>query len=120
MHELSIAQSLVETAAAAAAANGIRRVETVHLKLGALAGVVKASLLFAYDIATANTPLAGSTLAIEEVPVVILCPQCERERTLPNAQLLWCPVCHTPTGQIVQGKELELVSLRGYDEPTTA
>jgi hydrogenase nickel incorporation protein HypA/HybF len=41
-------------------------VEIVHLKLGALAGVVKDALLFSWDLACADTPIAGSRLAIED------------------------------------------------------
>ena len=122
MHELSIAYSLVETAVAAAQANNIIKVDTVHMKLGQLSGVVKESLLFAYDIAAANTLLTGSTLAIQELPVVVNCSHCQQKRTLPNAQYLCCPVCETPTAEIIQGKEIELVSLscREYDESAFA
>ena len=118
MHELSIAYRLVETAVVAARENNVIRVDAVHLKLGQLAGVVKESLLFAYDIATKNTVLAGSTLEIEELPVVVICPNCQQKRSLPNVQYLCCPICNTPTAQIIQGREIELVSLTCYDEPT--
>ncbi len=120
MHELSIAYRLVETAVTVAAENHISRVDTVFLKLGQLSGVVKDALLFAYDIAIDGTLLAGSTLEIEELPVIILCPHCQQKRTLSNAHFLCCPVCDTPAAQIIQGKELELVSLTCYDEPTFA
>src|SRR5262245_18034671 len=60
MHELSIACRLVETAVAAAADNEITSVATAHLKLGELAGVDKEALLLAYEIAAANSVLAGS------------------------------------------------------------
>lgn len=116
MHELSIAYSLVETAVSVAQQNNITQVECVHLKLGQLSGVVKASLLFAYDIATENSLLAGSTLEIEELPVVVFCANCQQKQPLSNPHYLCCPVCHAPTAQIIQGKEIELVSLICYDE----
>lgn len=119
MHELSIAHSLVHTAEQHARAAGIEQVDAVHLRLGALAGVVKDALLFAYDIATQDTLLAGSRLMIEDVPVVVHCPQCKAEHPLPSIQLLRCPICDTPTADIRQGKELELVSLE-YDTHATA
>lgn len=120
MHELSIACSIVETAVTTARENNVTKVDAVHLKLGQLSGVIKEALLFAYDIATENTLLAGSTLEIEEVPVVVWCPHCQQEQPLPNAQYLCCPICNTPTAQIIQGREMELVSLTYYDEPTFA
>lgn len=119
MHELSIAYSLVSAADEAAQNVGVAQVDVVHLRLGALSGVVKDALLFGYNIATEGTRLAGSRLEIEDVPVVVYCTQCEAEFPLPNVQLFRCPVCSTPTGDIRQGKELEIVSLE-YNEYETA
>ena len=110
MHELSIAMSIVETAQEEAQQRGLR-VAAVHLRLGALAGVVKDSLLFSYEIASQETPLAGSKLIIEDVPVAVFCPQCNAERTLDSIQNFTCPVCGTPSGKIVRGKELEVFAL---------
>jgi hydrogenase nickel incorporation protein HypA/HybF len=38
--------------------------------------VVREALLFSYDVACEGTPLAGSRLVIEEVPVVFFGPAC--------------------------------------------
>jgi hydrogenase nickel incorporation protein HypA/HybF len=119
MHELSIACSLVEMAAQAATSAGARRVEVVHLRLGALAGVVKEALLFSYDIATADTPLAGSRLEIEDVPVAIYCATCAATSILTTIQSFRCPICGEPSADIRQGRELELVSLEVTDEQPT-
>lgn len=116
MHELSIAYSLVEMASRAAEDAGVTRVEAVRLRLGALAGVVKEALLFSYDVATEGTILAGSRLEIEEVPVALYCPACDAISTLETIQLFCCPRCGTPSGDIRQGRELELISLEVPDE----
>ena len=62
MHELSIAMSIVEMAEEEAVRRGVR-VSAVHLKLGALAGVVKDALIFSYEIACQGTTLEGSRLS---------------------------------------------------------
>lgn len=111
MHELSIAVSLVEVAAEQAAALGDVRVEALHVRLGALSGVVKESLLFCFDAAARGTALEGARLEIEEVPVAALCPRCGEERELPGAWSLQCPVCETPLPRLSRGRELELTSL---------
>jgi hydrogenase nickel incorporation protein HypA/HybF len=116
MHELSIAYSLVEMAARAAHDAGVSRVEAVRLRLGALSGVVKDALLFSYDVATAGTILAGSRLDIEAVPVAIHCSACGVTSSLPGIQSFRCPLCGQPSGDIRQGRELELVSLEVADE----
>ena len=111
MHELSIALQLIETAEAAARQANVPRVDIVHLRLGVLAGVVKDALLFAYDTATQGTMLEGSRLDIQDVPLVVYCPTCQRERELPSIQAFQCPVCGTFSADVRHGTELELVSL---------
>jgi hydrogenase nickel incorporation protein HypA/HybF len=48
MHELGIAVDIAELAAEEAARSGLKKVEAVHVRIGALSGVVKDSLLFAW------------------------------------------------------------------------
>jgi hydrogenase nickel incorporation protein HypA/HybF len=89
MHELSIALSIVELAAEEAERRGAVRVDSVHLRLGDMSGVVKESLLFSYDLACEGTPLEGSTLVIEEIPVMVYCPACGVERNGRSGDRLW-------------------------------
>lgn len=117
MHELSIATSLIEIATSAAREAGAERVAVVRVAIGALAGVVKDSLFFSFDIASAGTPLEGARLEIDDVPVTVFCPTCQAERELISPQALRCPVCHTPTADIRRGRELTLVSLEVEDPP---
>jgi len=110
MHELSIAISIIELAQEEAQRRGVE-VGAVHLKLGALSGVMKEALLSCYEMVCDDTPLQGSRLVIEDVPVVIFCPSCREERLLNSVQLFCCPECGTPASAVVHGKELEVVAL---------
>ncbi len=114
MHELSIATSIVSVAQQEAAARGVE-VEAVHLRLGALSGVVVDSLLFGYEVASQGTPLEGTRLLIEEVPLTIYCPSCQAEVELEGIQSLRCPRCGELSGEIRRGKELEIVALEVKD-----
>jgi hydrogenase nickel incorporation protein HypA/HybF len=116
MHELSIAMSIVEMAQEEAEQRGGVQVSAVHLKLGALSGVVKEALLSAYEIACDGTPLQASRLVIEEVPVVVFCPNCHAPRPLSSVQLFCCAQCGTPASEVVHGKELEVVALEIFQE----
>jgi len=111
MHELSIAMSMVEMAAEEAARRGGVHVSAIHLRLGPLSGVVREALLFSYEVACEGTPLAGSRLVIEDVPVVVFCTDCAEERTLDSIQRFFCPTCGAPTPQVLSGKELEVFAL---------
>jgi len=120
MHELSVAMSLVDAACEEAVRLGEVRVEALHLKLGALSGVVREALEFSFDLAVEGTAIAGARLVIEEVAVAVLCPTCHVERELPTLQRFRCPVCGTATPDVVRGRELELVSMAVTDETEEA
>ena len=113
MHELSIAHAVVTTVTQALP-DPQARVTRVRLCIGRLSGVVPQALHFAYDVATAGTVLAGSTLQIDELPVVINCPTCG-EQGLPGIRDFTCPQCGEPCGDIVGGKELEVADVT-FDE----
>lgn len=110
MHELSIAMSIVEIATEEGARHG-GRVSVVHLRLGPLSGIVKDALLFSYEVACQDTPLDGSRLVIEDVPLVVYCPHCQSRRALASIQSLTCDTCGAPTPDVREGRELELVAL---------
>ena len=110
MHELSIAMSIVDAALEEAQWRAVQ-VTAVHLRLGALSGVVKDALLFSYEMACQDTLLHGSRLIVEDIPVVIFCAQCQQENTLTSVQSFTCPECGTPTMDIRQGKELEVFAI---------
>lgn len=110
MHELSLALQLVQTAEDAARAADARRVTAVVVKVGALAGVAEDALRFAFDVATADTLLAGARLDVRPVPVTVRCQRCG-DVELPGVQLFRCPRCDTPTADVRAGRELELESI---------
>jgi hydrogenase nickel incorporation protein HypA/HybF len=111
MHELSIAMSLIELVREESTARQLSKIRRVHLKLGALSGVVKTALVGAYEIAREGSVLAGAELVIEEAPIVIYCPSCCGESTADSAQYLCCCRCGTLAAEIMSGRELELTAL---------
>lgn len=111
MHELSIAYSLVDAATQSATEAGATRVVEVRLRLGVLSGVTLGALEFSYEIATAGTMLEGSKLVVRELPARVYCSVCEKEVELPSVQRFRCPVCDTPSGDLRQGRELEIEAI---------
>jgi|SRR5277367_63366 len=111
MHELSIAMSILEMAEEESAKRDGAQVTAIHLRLGVLSGVVQEALLSSYEMACEGTLLQGSRLIIEEVAVVVFCPSCQVQRPVSSVQLFCCAECGTPTSEVVQGKELEVVAL---------
>lgn len=111
MHELSIAVSLVEAVSEKAEALGAPHVTAVHVKLGALSGVVREALMFSFEVATVGTRLEGAVLEVESLPVVVFCPACLAEKPLTNLYGFVCPDCGTLAPEIRQGRELELTAI---------
>ena len=66
MHELSIAVSLVDLACEEKERRQLPHVRAVHLRLGALSGVARDSLVFSFDVASAGTGIEGATLKVQE------------------------------------------------------
>lgn len=115
MHEVSIANNLVEIASQKAKEADSERVSTVHMKVGVLSCVVPESLEFAFDIAAENTMLDGATLKIQDVPAVVFCPDCQDEKQLPSSVPRYetgCPDCGTLATEIRQGQEVEVTALK--------
>ena len=111
MHELSIAFSMIEMATEESQKRGGAKVDAVHLKLGALSGVIKDALLFSWKIACQGTPLENSRLVIEEIPVFVHCADCNADRILDSINNFVCSVCNQPTSEILRGRELEVTAL---------
>ena len=109
MHELSVAHAVVSTVIDSLPAPA-PRVLQVRLRIGELSGIVPQALEFAYDVAAQDTPLADAALVIERTPVVIACPTCG-EQQLASTHDFTCPGCGVPCGEVVGGKELEIVDI---------
>ena len=108
MHELSIVSSIVESVTEKLAEFPGARVTQVRLRVGALASVFEDSLQFCYGIATEDTPLAGSSLIVNVLPIVAYCEKCASDVELPGLQSFRCPRCDEPVSDLRQGRELEI------------
>ncbi|HKU81493.1 MAG TPA: hydrogenase maturation nickel metallochaperone HypA [Candidatus Tumulicola sp.] len=111
MHEVSVALGVLESVESAARAQGIERVNRVHLRIGSMSGIVRDALTFSWDVVSADTICAGSDLQIEVVPLLVFCERCGTERAPRAGSGLLCPECATVASRVVAGRELELVAM---------
>lgn len=118
MHELSIAQQLVETVGEALARERSARLLSVRLLVGSLSGVAPEALLFCYDVASRGTALEGSQLQIVSVPATLACESCGRETPLVEDNLSFaCLSCGSVAVRLVGGRELQIESMQVEDAP---
>jgi hydrogenase nickel incorporation protein HypA/HybF len=107
VHELSIAESVVEIATRHAAG---RRVYRVDLRVGHLRQVVPSALEFAFELTARGTPLEGAKLRIEDVPAEGICRSCGA-RSVMTEFPLQCSRCGGLDLEVVAGEELQVDSL---------
>ena len=107
MHELAIAESVVQIANRHA--DG-RQVTKVYLKVGHLRQVVPSALAFSFELVAQGTPVEGAQLEMEEVPVAGKCRGCGAESQLTEFPLQ-CAACGAFDLEILQGEELYVESL---------
>jgi len=110
MHELSLMQSALSLALGEARRAGASRVHVIRLRIGAFSGVVPEALQFAFEALADGTLAEGTELAIENVPARFWCAVCAREFEA-GEMFAECPDCHTPSGELRHGREMELASL---------
>lgn len=110
MHELGITQRIVEIAAETAHAQGAKKVLSVTVEVGALAGVVAEALAFCFEACSAETLLAGSRLIVREIPGLGRCGDCGAEVDLAPYTLA-CAACGSFALERLQGEELRLIEV---------
>jgi hydrogenase nickel incorporation protein HypA/HybF len=111
MHELSIALSVLELVEEEAARRQGAVVKAIHIKLGALSGVVKEALRSAYDLAREGTTLADCELVLEDVPVMVHCAGCGADCPAQSIQNISCSRCGAADVTVTGGRELEVSAL---------
>lgn len=107
MHELSIAEAVVDMVLER---TGGRSVRCVRLKVGQLAGVVTESLEFCFELAAAGTRLEGATLEIEQPFGAAHCRSCGED--FEQQDLILLCRCGSADVEVVAGQELSVTSVR--------
>ena len=115
MHELSIAQSIVDIIEQYVPQEHRHTIHSIKVRIGDLAGVVPDSLAFSFTAVTAGTPIAHALLEIEHIPFVLHCTECLSDSTT-EPGLAICPRCQSTHTQILSGTELQVVAIELEDE----
>lgn len=92
MHEMSLAEGVLQIVEDAAREQGFLRVRTVVLEIGQLSSVEPEAMRFCFDAVACGTLAEGAQLEVVEVPGEGLCFSCGK--TVPLAALYDpCPAC---------------------------
>ena len=119
MHELSIAESILDIINLNVPKDELSNVRAVNMRIGTMAGVVCDSLEFSFQALTAGTPLAAASLSIDHIPFQIHCSSCDK--TLPSQfGFSSCPSCSGTDTKVVSGMELQVVSIDLFEPVSEA
>lgn len=107
MHEMALAEGMLELVEEAARTHGAARVASVRLELGALSHVEVEALRFCFDAVTRGGPAAGARLDVVTTPGEGWCMPCAA-RVAVAALGEGCPKCGSHQLEITGGTEMRL------------
>lgn len=107
MHEMALAESVLEIVRDTARAQGAREVRSVRLEIGALASVEPEALRFCFDAVVKGSLAEGARLEIDSTPGAAWCFRCAA--TVPVETLVAeCPRCGSAQLQVAGGTEMRV------------
>jgi hydrogenase nickel incorporation protein HypA/HybF len=110
MHELAIANSILEAARAEAVRRPGARLLRVGVRVGELSGVEPEALSFSFEALVSGSDLEPLALEIETCPRRQRCPECGRVFRVVDYEVA-CPDCGAADTRCISGDELEMVYL---------
>jgi hydrogenase nickel incorporation protein HypA/HybF len=112
MHELGIAQSLLDAAIEHLRSSRLSRVAGLTVRVGELSTVDPGSLAFCFEELARQTPADGARIDVVRVPARFRCRACGLSYEGSPMQAGSCAECGAAEVELIGGVELELVELQ--------
>lgn len=110
MHEMSLAEGMLQLIEDAAGRENATRVSAVYVEIGQLASVEIEALRFCFDAVVRDSVADGARLEILAVPGVGWCMDCDRSVAM-SEKLGGCPLCGGYRVQVTGGTEMRVKEL---------
>ena len=110
MHEYSIVTSLLDLCKENAKKEGAAKIIKVEVKIGKLSGVEPYLLKSAFEAFKEGTICQNAEFIMNIQEVVLFCNNCNKQFEIHNFEMR-CPSCDSISVDIVDGKEMYLMSL---------
>lgn len=110
MHEMSLAEGMLQIVEESARHNAARAVKAVWLEIGALSQVELQSLRFCFDAVTRGTLADGARLELVTTPGGAWCMPCGARVAIDRLGDA-CPVCGSYQLQVVQGADMRVMEI---------
>jgi len=112
MHEMAIAQGILDIVLKTAAENKVAKVTGIQLLIGQMTQVEPECLTFGFAALSMGSIAEGAHIEIRIVPLVGQCNRCGQEFSVERYCFL-CPQCDSPKVTIISGRELAVEYLEG-------
>jgi hydrogenase nickel incorporation protein HypA/HybF len=110
MHEMSLAEAILQIVEDTAAQQGFRRVTELRLEIGALSGVEVDALTFCLEVVLKGSVADGARVELERLPGQGWCLSCGETVPL-NVLYDPCPKCGIYQVQATGGTEMRVKDL---------
>jgi hydrogenase nickel incorporation protein HypA/HybF len=111
MHELYLAESILNIVQEYATQQRFRKVNSISLSFGRLSCIESKSLQFAFEVQAKNTAAENASLNFQILPVVIHCFSCEKDLEVETYSGI-CPKCGEEEVILTGGtEELQILEL---------
>jgi hydrogenase nickel incorporation protein HypA/HybF len=118
MHELSIAQNIIEMVQEYVPEPEWKQVSAVRVKIGTMAGIVPDSLDFSFQAITAETAFRKTRLITERIPFCVQCRTCN-DQTENEDGFAVCSKCGSTDIKILSGTELQVSEIEMEESTNT-
>ena len=112
MHELSLAQEVIDLVSREAEKNEVTVIREILIEIGELSGVEADAFELALDLLVKNSILENATKQIIHTPGKGRCIACDLEFEM-KQMLSTCPECHSYPSEIMGGREFRVISIVG-------
>ncbi len=92
MHELYLAQSILDIVQDYAAKQHFKKVNSISLSFGRMSCIEPKSLQFAFEVQAKNTIAENASLDFQILPAIIHCFSCEKDLEVETYSAI-CPKC---------------------------
>lgn len=107
MHEMSIAQSIIEIVDDTLTDEEKEKLKEIVVDIGELVAVIPDSLRFCFETIIADTIYKKALLTINIMPLKIKCNNCSIESKIEKYAFL-CPDCESTHINVISGEELNI------------
>ena len=110
MHEMSIAQSLIEIIKDEMVKHDAKVLRSVRLNIGQMSAIVPDSLSFCFQVITEGTELAGAEIRMDVIPLTGFCRECKKDFEIIDYEFS-CSHCGSTEIEATGGQDLSIVEM---------